>query len=121
MGSSGSGNFTDYSRNSPSNKNQGGGSSENDCTKAYSISLEEVNRSEYLTNNGFLPPIGEPLIIRLNTRLVAVSTTTDEEIGYLPTSYNFLVNCLNSGITYSGNVTSAISGPISSIKIDIAQ
>lgn len=120
MGSSGSGNFSDYSQNTSAGKNQGGSSGENDCTKAYSIDLEEVNRCEYYTNNGALPPVGTRVNIILDVRLKAITTNTKETVGLLPTSYNFLVNCLSAGILYSGEVVSSTLGPIMSVKIDIA-
>ena len=120
MGSSGSGNFSDYSQNPSTKKNQGGTSDENDCTKAYSVALEEVNRCDYYISNGNIPPIGTPVKIILDIRLKAVTVENNETIGLLPTSFNFLVNCLNAGISYSGEIVSSKLVPILSLNIDIA-
>jgi len=120
MGSSGSGHFSDYSGYSSDSKKQGGTSGEDDCAKAYSITLEEVNRCEYYKNHSELPPNGTTVKIILSKRLAAVSIDSGEVIGYLPTSYNFLVTCMSSGFSYQGEVISSTVKPILSVKIDIA-
>ncbi|MEJ8818561.1 hypothetical protein [Lacibacter sp. H407] len=120
MGSTGSGNFSDYSSNKTPQKNQGSKSTEDDCTKAYSLTLEDVERSEYFLANNSLPTEGTSVTIRHNIRLQAVETETNQSIGYLPTSFNFLLKCLSSGIVYQGEVISSIERPVSVVKIDIA-
>ena len=119
MGSSGSGNFTDYSNNSSSSKKQGGSSGEDICERAFSTSLEDVDRSEYYVNYSTLPSAGTPIKITLNKRLQAV-TEKNEVIGNLPTSYNYLANCMKNGFNYGGQVISSKTKPIATIQIDVA-
>lgn len=119
MGSSGSGSFSDYSQYKSDKKNQGGSSGEEICSKAFSTNLEEIERCDYFEKYKALPDDGTPIKIILKTRLAAVSND-GLVIGYLPTSFNFLVNCMSNGFEYKGNVVSGKSKPVLSIQIDVA-
>jgi len=119
MGSSGSGNFSDYSQ-SPYNSGQGGTNNDDICTRAFSARLEEVDRCEYYTNHHALPTVGETIKIEFRRRLVAISAG-GEAIGYLPTELNYLVHCINAGgFDYNGRVAIARTTPILNVQIDCA-
>jgi hypothetical protein len=120
MGSSGSGNFSDYSQNKSVGANQGGKSGKDECNKAYSIILEEVDRCEYYINHSSLPPNGLSIKIDFHLRLEAKDASSNEIIGYLPTKYNFLVNCIKNGFIFKGEIVSSITKPILIVRVDIA-
>lgn len=118
MGSTGSGNFTDYQGFSGNNPIQGGESKENECGKAFRIELEDFDTSEYYNTNGQLPDINTVIIIGFNgSRIVAIAD--NYEIGNLPTKYNYLRKCLNE-FNYSGIVSNTSSIPINSIIINVS-
>lgn len=115
MGSTGSGNFTDYKGYSSNNPKQGGISNENDCKKAFRTHLEDVDISEYFINHGNLPPVNGAIVINFNgVRIVA--SYNDEEIGNLPTKFNYLRKCLEE-FTYTGLITVVSNIPVNSITI----
>ena len=118
MGSTGSGNFTDYQDFSSSSPKQGGLSTDNDCGKAFRTDLEDVDISEYYKSNGKLPDVNLPIVIGFNgSRIVAL--VADQEIGNLPTKYNYLRKCM-SDITYSGMISHISTIPINSITINVS-
>ena len=65
MGSSGSGSFTDYSKQKPKpvGGKSGGSSGDDKCGKAFNTSLEEVSRCHYFVSNGKVPPKGTEIKI----------------------------------------------------------
>ena len=121
MGSSGSGHLSDYSKRKPSSDgaNNGGSSGEDKCGKAFSTSLDEVGRCFFFINFGSLPPIGTNISVVFNGLRIAVETARGEEVGYLPTSYNYLKLCMDAGITYGGTITSFRLKPTPAVFIDI--
>jgi hypothetical protein len=118
MGSSGSGNLTDYSKPT-STGNKGGASGNDPCRKAFSDILEEVERCEYYINHHDVPPPGSNVTVRLRKRL-EVLYEGKEVIGYLPTSRNYLASCIESGINYNGVVTNSRLKPMPSVSVDIS-
>ncbi|MDP1622739.1 MAG: hypothetical protein Q8M08_10425 [Bacteroidales bacterium] len=120
MGSSGTGNFSDYSGSAPSSKGEktGGASGEDKCLLAFSTILEDVARCQFFITHGTVPAEGEEIQVVFNTRIVAVSKI-GEEIGYLPTKYNYLKVCMDNGTRYSGHVSSSSIDPIPSVRIDV--
>jgi hypothetical protein len=119
MGSSGTGRFTDYSGTSSQNSKIGGSSGEDKCGKAFTTSLEEVERSAYFKDSSNLPPKGTKINIVFNKpRLAAVAD--DTVIGYLPTDKNYIKACLESGYEYPGVVSSSLSNPVPSIQITVS-
>lgn len=117
MGSTGSGNFTDY----PGNKHAvagvtGGESTLDACEKAVITRLEDVATSEYYQKYGLVPPIGTKIIISFASRIVAVDKD-GVVIGNLPTAYNYLLRCLNQGYQYEGEVSSSSDSPIPTVQI----
>lgn len=126
MGSTGTGNFSDYSENQKENKGEnssgshetGGRSGSDKCLRAFTTKLEEVANSDYLAQNGTLPPAGSNIIIRFNQRIEA-ATEDGLGLGYLPTSFNYLLGCIENGHSYSGVITSSNLTPLPSLSIDV--
>jgi hypothetical protein len=121
MGSTGSGSLTDYSKRKPKgNESETGGTSGNDeCGKAFSTSLEDVSRCFYFMDSKNVPPVGTTVNIFFNGVRLAAETSMGEEIGYLPTKYNYLRICLIAGFRYSGQVRSSSVKQIPFIEIDV--
>ncbi|REG89373.1 hypothetical protein [Winogradskyella sediminis] len=119
MGSTGTGNFSDYSsQGSSGNGKTGGTSGENKCDKAFSTMLEEVNRCDYYLTNKTLPSVGDIVNIGFNDRPTAISEG-GLIIGYLPTKYNYIKLCMDDGVNYSGRVVRSMRGVIASVSIDV--
>lgn len=121
MGSTGSGSFSDYSRRKPTNSSDssGGHSNVDNCLLAFSTQLEDVGRCFYFINNSAVPPAGINIVISFNGVRLAAETKTGEELGYLPTMYNYLRPCMADGHIYEGVVASSTLTPHPSIRIDI--
>ena len=118
MGSTGSGNFTDYQGFSGGNSKQGGESLENKCNRAFRTELEDVDLSQYFISKGHLPNINTEAIIDFNGHRI-VALIDNEEIGNLPTKYNYLRQCMTEN-TYSGLVSNTSTTPINSIIINVS-
>lgn len=131
MGSSGSGSFSDYPGSkggSPNGGGAGGGGGPiggggpgggDKCAQAFSTELEDVEQLPYYAATGVLPPVGTPLTIAHQKRIVALDAQ-GRVVGNLPTAYNHLAECLEEGFTYSGQVTSSTVGPPSLVEADFA-
>lgn len=121
MGSTGSGSFTDYSKRKPATTGDtaGGASGTDKCGTAFPANLEEVARCFYFINHGNVPPAGTPVIVTFNGFRVAVETELGEEIGYLPTRYNYIKVCMDDGFNYRGVVNTSRLTPTPSILVDI--
>ena len=124
MGSSGSGRFTDY----PGTKAKtaegngagisGGASGVDRCQQAFHVLLEDVGNSDYYTQFKSVPAAGDELEIVFDTKRVFAVNKEGLKVGALPTSHNFLVACLNSGMTYVGVVKEATGSPVPTITAD---
>ncbi|WP_026793243.1 hypothetical protein [Pleomorphomonas oryzae] len=123
MGSSGSGRFSDYTgsaKKTESNGGASGGSSgEDKCRQAFSTGLEDIEHYDYYKNHGQIPPNGSSLTLELRGRVVAVSDT-GESVGALPTQYNYIAGCLQSGIRYVGIIINSAAAPVMRIDVDFA-
>ena len=131
MGSSGYGRFGDYPGSSSFGSyggtgNQGNSSEYNrelDCPVAIDlIILEDVATSEYYSTRHRLPSPGEDVELKdclHEGRLVVISSSTGEIIGNLPTEYNYLFNCIESGMHYSGNVRSSGEFPMPFVTVSL--
>lgn len=118
MGSTGSGNFSDYNGFKGNNPKQGGKGNLNECGKAFTTDLEDVEVSSYYLQNNDLPPVMTTIIISFNgTRIVACSKN-GIEIGNLPTKFNYLLACLEE-FSYSGIVTNISTTPIINVTINV--
>lgn len=119
MGSTGSGNFSDYKKFPGAIKGvTGADDSEDKCALAFSSLIEDVDTCEYYRIKGTLPAVGTEVYIDFKVRLV-VKSNDGLIIGYLPTKYNYLRNCIMKGFTYTGVVSSASSTPINTVVVDI--
>jgi hypothetical protein len=120
MGSSGTGRLSDYSGKKKQNDGGGGSGGEEDrCGKAFHASLEEVERCDYFRAQAGPPTQGTVVTVTFDKRPAIVSES-GELIGYLPTSFNYLRNCLKRGYAYAGLVSSSRTRPIVSVSVDIA-
>lgn len=119
MGSSGPGNFSDYSNYPRAIKGVTGAvDSEDKCALAFSTLIEDVDTCEYYSKKGALPAVGTEVYVGFKARLV-VKSNDGLIIGYLPTKYNYLRNCIVKGFTYTGVVSVASSTPINTVVVDI--
>lgn len=128
MGSSGSSRLSDYS-GTPAKKNtsasgrggvSGGSSGEDPCDRAFSVILEDFERSEYYQNHKSPPPVGLRVTIVKGKRLLA-RTDKGETLGNLPTAFNYLAGCMATGHSYAGRVSAVTPGLVmNKITIDAA-
>ena len=119
MGSTGSGRLSDYSRFGGAVKGVTGGKDlVNKCDRAVATGLEDVSTCDYYKKNGHVPAKGTYVKIALNTRLVAIDENGDV-IGYLPTEYNYLLECLTDGYQYEGEVSGSFETPVPSVYIAV--
>ena len=96
MGSSGTGNFSDYSNFQRAIKGvTGADDSEDKCTLAFSTLIEDVDTCEYYSKKGTLPSVGTEVNIDFKVRFIV------------------------KGFTYSGVVSNASSTPINTVVVDI--
>lgn len=125
MGSSGSGRLTDYPGSSSKPKPSGGGGGgggdeppEDRCARAINARLEDVEQSEYHQAHGSPPPVGTTLQVVRTRRLVA-QTADGLSVGNLPTAFNYLASCIESGWSYVGTIRDVTNGPpVASIAAD---
>lgn len=121
MGSTGSGSFSDYSRRKPisQEENNGGSSNVDKCSLAFTTGLEEIGRCFYYMNFSNIPPVGTLIKIIFNGHRLVAETLLGEEIGYLPTKFNYLKFCIDDDFTYSGVVSNSNVSPSPFVKIDV--
>jgi len=111
MGTTGTGRFQDY----------GAGKDEEDrCSKAFTADLEDVATCAFHREHESLPSAGAPVRVQLGRRITVVTSDSDEEIGHLPTEFNYLRACIKSGRTYEGVVRSSAERPLPRVSVDIA-
>jgi len=126
MGSTGTGRFSDYPGSRGSGSGGGssqGGEGQNQCEKAAgNILLEEVAICDYFSAHKTVPPVGDT--VRLREQLfdgrLAIETESSEVIGFLPTRYNYLRQCIEQGYEYAGTIISSTTTNLPSVKIDLA-
>ena len=123
MGSSGSGNFSDYSgtlSKGTSKSKTGGSSDEDKCAKAFSSYLDEVQTCEYFKKRKDVPVTNSVIEVIFRTPRLAVVTEAGLIVGYLPTDKNYIRGCLKSGYKFPGIITSARKKPIPSLQITVS-
>lgn len=119
MGSTGSGRLSDYTRFKGAVKGVIGGEDLiNKCDRAVATVLEDVETCDYFKKNGHVPTKGTYVKIDLKTRLVALDGN-GEIIGHLPTEYHYLLECLNDGYLYEGEVSGSFDSPVPSVYIAV--
>jgi hypothetical protein len=123
MGSTGTGRFTDYPGKRYNDENgdisAGGGNDIDRCAKAFSAELEEVELCQYFKKNGDVPQVGADVYVDIDQRLCIYEKGSNTSIGYLPTEYNYLAQCIASGYHYRGTVTNSRNSPIAYVRVDI--
>lgn len=119
MGSSGTGKFTDYSNNAKdvNGATKKGSSGDDPCGNGFVTILEEVERCPYFQRHKSLPSKGATIRVVMAGRVAVESAGLI--IGYLPTQYNYLAGCINSGSTYQGIITSVNSRPLIRVQVRI--
>lgn len=119
MGSTGSGRLSDYTRFRGAVKGVTGGEDLiNKCDRAVATVLENVEICDYYKKNGHVPAKGTYVKIVLKTRLAAIDEHGDV-IGHLPTEYHYLLECLNDGYLYDGEVSGSFETPVISVYIAV--
>lgn len=123
MGSSGSGMFGTYRGGGAGSIVNGGNIGEDGCPlEIENIRLEDVAISEYFLNHDNVPSFGESVELSthlVNKRLVVVLTSTQEVIGNMPVTYNYLKLCIKKGKRYSGAIKSSGLSPIPFIVVNL--
>ena len=111
MGTTGTGKFEDY----------GSGKVEEDrCDRAFGAELEDVATSAFYRQRKGLPEAGTEVEIRVSKRVAVVTSDSGQEVGNLPTQFNYLRACINSGRQYKGVVRSSAERPLPRVSVDIA-
>ncbi|WP_257972323.1 hypothetical protein [Vibrio parahaemolyticus] len=121
MGSTGSGNFTDYTGARSENNQTGGVSGKDRCEIAISCMLEDVGQSSYYSQHRHVPPTGNYVLIQLNNqRIAAIDAQSGLDCGALPTHFNYLLSCIENGYSYAGVISNSSNGLNPLIEIDVA-
>lgn len=84
--------------------------------------LEEVALAEYFTEFGILPPENTKVRIReklVGGRLAVETASGSKVIGYIPTAYNYLRQCISKGWSYVGVVSKSSSGKIPKVQVNL--
>ena len=135
MGSSGYGAFGNYRFGSNGGENGGlnrtngmselQGDSGNDLVcppEIELIKLEDVATSEYYITHQNVPSPGDVVELAdsiCNGRLVVFLSSTEEILGNLPTKHNYLINCIDRGMRYTGQVYSSGLSPLPYIVVNL--
>lgn len=122
MGSSGNGMFGTY-------RDSGAGSITNENNSAdgcplvvENINLEDVAISEFFEKHNDVPCVNGRVALAMeliDKRLAIVLMATNEVIGNLPVSCNYLYLCIKKGMRYSGIIKSSGLSPIPYIVVSI--
>ncbi|HMJ70357.1 MAG TPA: hypothetical protein VK508_15740 [Cyclobacteriaceae bacterium] len=122
MGSSGSGHLSDYSgtpATGSGNSKTGGNSNEDQCDKAFSTGLEDVQKCSYFAKNKNVPAAKTSVTVQFQDPRFVVVTGDDLVLGYLPTKFNYIAVCFKKKFKFSGSVTSSHLKPVPSITVAI--
>lgn len=124
MGSSGSGNFSDY----PGTKAKevagdgtgmvGGASGVDKCKQAFAALLEDVGQCDFYSQFKKVPAAGDQLGIVFDKKRIFAVDVNGVKVGALPTALNYLAACLASGISYVGVVKSSAEKPVPTVEAD---
>lgn len=123
MGSSGNGMFGTYRGGGAGSIVNGGNNGEDECPLVIeNIRLEDVAISEYFQNHKDVPSTGQSVELAMqlvNKRLAVVLSSTQEIIGNLPVSYNYLNLCIKKRIKYLGEIKSSGLSPVPFIVVNL--
>ncbi|MBQ4393871.1 MAG: hypothetical protein II825_01035 [Paludibacteraceae bacterium] len=121
MGSTGTGHLTDYSNYRGARVGVTGGKDlVNMCEKAFETSIEDVETNDYYISKGSVPPAGARGVLSFNGKRIVVVDDSGKTIGNMPTTYNYLLNCLEEGYEYVWVVVASAEKPLPSVVIAIA-
>ena len=122
MGSTGSGNFSDYPGTKKvdgtgSGAGGGGSSGVDKCQQAFECTLEEVAQCTYHMQTQNVPAPRAVLTLMIRGRVFAVDAN-GLTVGALPTAFNYLAACLADGKNYIGVVKSSSISPVPTVAVD---
>ena len=121
MGSTGTGHLTDYSNYRGARVGLTGGKDlVNMCEKAFTTSIEDIQTNDYYTSMGTVPPPGAKGVLYFNEKRIVVMDNSGKTIGNLPTSYNYLLGCIEEGYEYVWELVASTEKPLPSVVIAIA-
>ncbi len=126
MGSSGSGHFSDYPGTKAKEVQgngtgvEGGASGVDRCKQAFHVLLEDVGNSDLYSQAKSVPTIGDQLGIVFDKKRIFATDLNGVKVGALPTSFNYLVTCLQDGVIYVGLVSSSSLSPVPTVEADFA-
>ena len=124
MGSSGSGRFSDYPGTKPKEVAgdgagvAGGTSGVDRCSQAFHVLLEDVGNGQFYSQSRTVPSLSTQLTIIFDGQRVFAVDANGLKVGALPTLYNYLVACMQDGVTYVGVVTSSAASPVPTVEAD---
>lgn len=124
MGTTGTGRFHDYSTplgGAPKGDKKGPDDISQCERRIENSPLEDVANCDYYRGHG-LPESGTPVRLRqalVEGRLAIETADGGKVLGYMPTQYNYLRQCMEQGYSYLGRVTSCSEKPIPSIRVDL--
>lgn len=124
MGSTGSGRFSDYPGTKANDASgdgtgmEGGTSGVDKCQKAFHVVLDDVGNSDFFSKFNDVPALGEQLGIFFDGKRVFAIDENGVKVGALPTSFNYLVACLEDGVTYVGVVSTSAVSPVPTVAAD---
>lgn len=123
MGSSGGGMFGTYRGGGAGSIVNGGNTGEDGCPlEIENIRLEDVATSEYFMYHDDVPTVAESVELSMhlvNKRLAVVLKSTQEVIGNLPVTYNYLNLCIKKGKRYKGTIKSSGLSPLPYIVVNL--
>ena len=134
MGSTGTNKFTDYpgsagGRPGKGQKGKGGGGGSGSggggdrCDLAIdNLTLDEIATSEYFKSHGHAPRTGTQVRVRgklVGSRIAVETSGASEVVGYVPTEYNYLRQCMSRGYKYDGTVASSSGGSLPQVTVDL--
>jgi hypothetical protein len=138
MGSSGTGNFSDYPGSAGGRPSGGqtsggkggggraGGGKPDDTDQCQrfltDVSLEEVALAEYFKNHNTVPPPKTKVRTRkklVGGRIGVETVSSSEVVGYLPTVWNYLRGCMQKGWEYGGQVDDSSASKLPKVKVSL--
>ncbi|PSF12625.1 hypothetical protein C7H10_10480 [Marinobacter shengliensis] len=96
----------------------GGASGVDKCKQAFHVLLDDVGNSDFYSQFNNVPAVGAQLAIIFDTKRVFAVDMNGVKVGALPTSFNYLVACLEDGVTYVGLVSSSAASPVPTVAAD---
>ncbi|MBI5590748.1 MAG: hypothetical protein HY881_09720 [Deltaproteobacteria bacterium] len=80
--------------------------------------LDDVGNSDFYSKFNNVPAVGDQLGILFDKKRVFAVDVNGVKVGALPTSFNYLVACLEDDVTYVGLVSSSAVLPVPTVAAD---